>query len=224
MPWFFSYLELFSFHSWHGMWVPMGISASLCLPWRHISCEASWIWCQTFQAVYQCKGNKILLRMASTFPVVLPFSTGLWSVTSLSAAICTTCLASLAMWKIRDVSPEEEDFKLAQECPPGFCAGTSNSCAVRIQPPEGGDTALVLGEPWRAASAAPCNGAGTAPPASIWALRGSWARVTRRLDKDGHYSSEYHGPDAAKVSRSILKMLSHAHFLVHQALVSTVAH
>lgn len=82
MPSFFSYLELFSLHSWHGMWAAMSILASLCLPWRHISSEASWVWCQTFQAVYQRQEDKILLDVASPLPAVLPSRGNLRSVPS----------------------------------------------------------------------------------------------------------------------------------------------
>lgn len=120
-----------------------------------------------------------------------------------------------------DVSPEEEGFKLAQECPLDCVLVLAIAVLWGSISLEGG-TALVRG----AVEGQGCSvyGAGTALLVGIWARRGSWAWVTRRLDKDGHYSSEYHGPHAAEVSRSILKMLSHAHFLVHQALVSTMVH
>lgn len=107
------------------------------------SVKTHFIWGQLrlVPAFCQCKGYKILLNVASALPAVLPFSGG----------VCEFSLQQLMLrawpsWQCgrADVSPEEEGVELAPECPPRSCAGTSSSCAVRMQP-SGGDTALALG-------------------------------------------------------------------------------
>lgn len=175
MPWFFSYLELFSFQSRRGMWFALSILPSLCLPWRRISYEASWVWCQTFQAVYPCKDNKILLNMASTFQLCFPSpqASGLWPLCSNALILCAR-----PSWQCgrADVSPEEERFKLAQACPPGLCAGASSSCGVRVHPSGGAHSSGV--------------GEGGGLPVLLWHLLQHWLAFGSRAAA-GH---ESHAP------------------------------
>lgn len=187
------------------MWAAVSISAPLCLSWRHVSYGASWVCCQTFQAVYQCKDNKILLNMAATLPVVLPFSAGLCSVPPLSSAARTTCLATPERGRA-DVSPEEQGLNW-----PRMALGSALVPAVAVlwgfSPLRGHSSGATVER----------GGHGSCG----WLL--GMSHTAHVPDKDGHYSSECHGSHAAEVSPwAILKMLSHAHFLVHQALVSTM--
>lgn len=146
-----------------------------CLPWRRISYEASWVWCQTFQAVYPCKDNKILLNMASTFQLCFPSpqASGLWPLCSNALILCAR-----PSWQCgrADVSPEEERFKLAQACPPGLCAGASSSCGVRVHPSGGAHSSGV--------------GEGGGLPVLLWHLLQHWLAFGSRAAA-GH---ESHAP------------------------------
>lgn len=127
-----------------------------------------------------------------------------------------------------------------------LCPLSLQQLALPAWPPRNGEELMCLprkrvwiGQEWPLGSAlvpaaavlwgfSPLRGHSSGAPVERGG-HGSWgwllgmSHTAHVPDKDGHYSSECHGPHAAEVSPwAILKMLSHAHFLVHQALVSTM--